>query len=442
MKEFKLSLFMIILLSTCILCLAEGKLSTPSESDNDSLPNARLDLVAEKLVSPIEFVSAADNTGRMFIVDQTGMIEIMIANGTVLDEPFLDARDRMVDLSPAYDERGLLGLAFHPDFAKNGRLFVLYSAPRRTGAPADWSCTNYISEFAVSKDNPNKTNMSSEKILLQIDKPQMNHNGGTIAFGPDGFLYVPLGDGGGAGDTGIGHQPDGNGQNTSVLLGKILRIDINSKSPGIEYGMPPDNPFVDEKEFRPEIFAYGLRNPYRISFDSGGNHSLFAADAGQDLWEEVDVIKKGGNYGWNIKEGTHCFDPENRMVSLPNCSAVGAVGEPLLDPIIEYGHDFGTVVIGGYVYRGKQLPDFEGSYIFGDWSKFEKEGDGSLLVAKPSNESRRWNWKEIWITNKPNGRIGSFIRSFGQDNDGEIYVLTSDVSGPSGNTGKVYKIVP
>jgi glucose/arabinose dehydrogenase/plastocyanin len=398
-----------------------------------------LELVAEGFVAPIGLVGPGDGTGRIFIVDQVGVIKVMMANGTLLDGHFLDLRDRMVQLMQGYDERGLLGLAFHPDFAKNGRLFVLYSAPLRPGAPAGWNCTTLVSEFKVFKDRPNQVDMGSERTILQVDKPQFNHNGGTIAFGPDGYLYIPLGDGGGAGDVGLGHSPDGNGQNASTLLGKILRIDVNNQS-GKGYSIPPDNPFVGKKEFRPEIYAYGLRNPYRIAFDASDGR-LFAADAGQDLWEEVDIIVKGGNYGWRIREGTHCFDPSSPKSPPSTCPEKGARGEPLLGPVIEYGHALGKVVVGGHVYRGRDLPELEGAYIFADWSDGFVKGNGTLLIATQSTQGT-WSWEEVGIATSSTGRVDAFIRSFGQDDLGELYLLTSDKLGPMGETGKVYKIVP
>jgi glucose/arabinose dehydrogenase len=416
-----------------------------AKSSSASAPEVGLKLVAQGFTAPIEFVSPEDNTGRMFVVDQIGIVKVMLANGTMQKEPFLDLSDRMVKLGQGYDERGLLGLAFHPNFAKNGRIFVLYSATLRAGAPTSFNCTNHVSEFTVSKDNPNGVNMSSERIILQVDKPQMNHNGGTIAFGRDGYLYIPLGDGGGANDVGVGHSPKtGNAQNTSTMLGKILRIDVNNISKGMAYSIPADNPFVVKEGYLPEIWAYGLRNPYRISFDKGGNNSLFLADAGQNLWEEVDIITKGGNYGWNIKEGAHCFDPNSPNKSPATCMNKGYKGESLIDPIIDYdGHKINrTVVVGGYIYRGKALPQFEGDYIFGDWSSSFTKGDGMLLAAMPSAAGMLWKIEEIKVAGNNTGRINAFVRSFGQDDQGELYVLTSDVAGPKGDTGEIYKIVP
>ncbi len=270
-----------------------------------------------------------------------------------------------------------------------------------------------------------------------MDKPQMNHNGGTIAFGPDGYLYLPLGDGGGANDVDTGHAPEGNGQNTSTLLGKILRIDVNNASAA--YGIPADNPFVGVAGYRPEIWAFGFRNPWRISFDNEGR--LFVSDAGQNLWEEVDIVTRGGNYGWNIREGTHCFDPNNASEPLASCTDKGLRGEPLLDPIIEYGHDGRAVVVGGYIYNGKALPELDGSYIFADWSSGFARGDGTLLLARPSQKGL-WTVEEIRVADSPNDRVNAYIRSLGQDDSGELYLITSENAGPKGETGKIYKIIP
>ena len=275
---------------------------TKSEASNDPtsmIPKVKLEMVAEGFTAPMEFISARDGTGRMFLVDQIGLIKIVKADGTVQEEPFLDVRDRMVELMSGFDERGLLGLAFHPDFANNGRLFVFYSAPLRSGAPEGWNCTSHVSEFSISKSDPNKADLSTEKILLQVDKPQFNHNGGTITFGPDGYLYIPLGDGGNADDVGLGHAPDGNGQNTTTLLGKILRIDVDNMDEGMAYAIPADNPFLDQRghssrdlrtgieESLENCFRYGrrsrsLRLRCRSEPVGGSGHS----DQRRQLWLE------------------------------------------------------------------------------------------------------------------------------------------------------------
>ncbi|MCL4534194.1 MAG: PQQ-dependent sugar dehydrogenase [Bacteroidetes bacterium] len=414
---------------------------TMPDLDSVARAGAGLRSVAEGLTAPVALVSPQDGTGRLFIVDQTGVIRVLMPDGELLEQAFLDLRQRMVRLNPLYDERGLLGLAFHPGFKDNGRFFVYYSAPLRAGGPRNWNHTSHVSEFRVSTDDTNVADARSERTVMQIDEPESNHNGGQITFGPDGYLYIPLGDGGAANDVGLGHGPRGNGQDKSVLLGKILRIDVDGGDP---YGIPPDNPFVGTQA-RGEIYAYGLRNPFRIAFDAGGQHDLFAGDAGQNQWEEVDIIVKGGNYGWNIKEGAHCFDPSDSMRTPPSCPSTGADGEPLIDPIIEYKNaaapgGIGQAVIGGFIYRGSALPRLQGLYVFGDWNA--GGGDGSLFVAAPPAGQGMWSMAELQVTTNPRGRVGAYVLSFGQDADGELYVLTSGAGGPSGNTGKVFKMVP
>ncbi|MGD1992630.1 MAG: PQQ-dependent sugar dehydrogenase [Anaerolineae bacterium] len=408
-------------------------------------PVVGLELVADGFAAPLALVASGDGSGRRFVLDQTGQIWILMPEGELEDDPFVDVSGRMVQLSGGYDERGLLGLAFHPDFAENGRFYLYYSAPLRDEAPAGWNHTSHISEFVVSQDDPNSADPDSERLLMQVDQPQSNHDGGQIAFGPDGYLYIPLGDGGGASDRGTGHNPElGNGQDTSTLLGSVLRVDVDGGDP---YGIPPDNPFSGE-EGREEIFAYGFRNPYRIAFDAGGERQLFVGDVGQNLWEEVDIVTRGGNYGWNIKEGTHCFDPLNPGVSPGECPDISEMGVALAAPIIEYQNanapgGLGRAVVGGMVYRGSALPAFQGRYVFGDWSTGFNRPDGTLLVATPPEMGEgMWPFEEVRIAARENGRLGSFLLSFGQDADLELYVLTSDTPGPSGDTGKVFKIVP
>jgi glucose/arabinose dehydrogenase len=426
------------------------KLAQPSGTFN---PAIGLKTVAEGLTAPMTAVSPDDGTGRLFIVDQTGTIRILDANGTLQKEPFLDISSKMVKLSQGYDERGLLGLAFHPDYKNNGRVFVYYSAPLRSSAPSDWDHTNRLSEFTVSRSDSNKVDMSSEKVLMQVDLPYSNHNGGQIRFGPDGYLYIPAGDGGGADDTGTGHTPMiGNAQDLTKPLGKVLRIDVNSISSNNPYGIPSDNPFLGNRSVLPEIFAYGLRNPAFASFDSQSG-LMFIGTAGQELFEGVDIIVKGGNYGWNIREGTHCFDPDHPMQPPTSCKTLGYKGEPLIGPIVELGHDIGETVVGGYIYRGNALPEFQGRYVFGDWS-----GNSPLLVATPpvdwkwsmpasadnltASDMQMWTTEEIKVATNPSGQLDAYLRGFGEDADHELYIMASETAGPSGATGKVYKIVP
>jgi glucose/arabinose dehydrogenase len=405
--------------------------------------------VAEGLTSPVALVEAPDGSGRLFVVDQVGLIRMITADGALAAEPFLDLRSRLAALRPSFDERGLLGLAFHPRFATTGRFYVYYSAPLRAGGPAGFDHTSRISEFRVSAE-PGRADAGSERVLLEVDQPQFNHNAGAVAFGPrDGFLYIALGDGGGANDTAAGHVEDwyaanagGNGQDvTRNLLGSILRIDVDAGTP---YGIPADNPFVNRAGLD-EIYAYGFRNPYRFSFDMGGTNDLLVGDAGQGMWEEVSLVTRGGNYGWNVKEGAHCFDAANNRATPPTCPAVDpATGIPLTDPVIEYPHlsngGLGLVVVGGHVYRGSALRHLRGRYVFGDWSRAFGTPDGTLLTAAP-RASGPWPVQELSISGRPGGRLGHFVLGLGQDLRGEMYVLTTDMTGPGGATGRIWRLV-
>lgn len=407
-------------------------------------------LVAENLVSPVALVEAPDDSKRLFIVDQVGMIRIHDPQKGLLEKPFLDLKDKIVKLKDAHEERGVLGLAFHPDYRENGRFFVYYSAPLDDDAPEGWDHTSHISEFEVSEDDPNMADRDSEDILLKVNQPQDNHNAGTLAFGPDNYLYIALGDGGGANDIDMGHVPDwydknagGNGQDVEQnLLGSILRIDVDGDSP---YDIPEDNPFVD-KEGMDEIYAYGLRNPYRFSFDLAGNNDLIAGDAGQVMWEEISVITKGGNYGWNVKEGFHCFNAYNNDKEKEECPKKDKMGNPLIDPVIEFkqgGTDHGgkgLVVIGGYVYRGSELKNMNGKYIFGTWTQHHGQPKGALFVADPK-DSGKWDFMDLKVNRSGVEGLGHYLLSFGQNNKGEMFVLTTDKAGPIGNTGKVYQLV-
>jgi glucose/arabinose dehydrogenase len=407
-------------------------------------PVVGLDLVGDGFTAPVVLVSPPDETGRLFVADQIGEIMIITPEGERVNEPFLDLSPRIVSLRQTFDERGLLGMAFHPNFMENGRFFVYYSAPLREGGPSGWDHTSHISEFRVSAEDPNRADPDSESIILQVDQPQFNHNGGGLTFGSDGYLYISLGDGGGAGDRGVGHPPLGNAQDLDTLHGSILRIDVDTEEP---YRIPMDNPQVGT-EGGDEIYAYGLRNPYRISFDAAGQHELFAADAGQDLWEAVYLIQPGGNYGWNIREGSHCFNPQSPLNPPSGCPDTGPRGEPLLDPIIEYPHinqpdGLGIAPIGGFIYRGEALPSFQGRYVFGDWTRSFVNPDGSLFVAtRPNPESEMWLLEELRIATTETGRVGGYVLGFGQDNHHDLYVLTTQFSGPTGTSGQVWRIIP
>jgi glucose/arabinose dehydrogenase len=367
---------------------------------------ARLQLVTNKILSPVAFGVPGDGSGRSFICQKEGKVWL-IQNGQLAAQPFLDVSSEMVKINPGYDERGLLGIAFHPRFKQNKKFYVYYSVPSST---AGANHKSRITEFTVSASNPNVADPASKRVVMEIEEPESNHNGGDLVFGPDGYLYVALGDGGGGGDK---HGSIGNGQNMKTLLGKIIRIDVN----GNPYNVPKDNPFVGRDGIRPEIWAYGLRNPWRISFDKATKR-LFAGDVGQNKYEEVDIITKGGNYGWRIMEGYHDFN-------VPD----GTDKSKLIAPIDEYNHDLGISVTGGYVYRGKALPALKGNYVFGDYN-----GKSWVLVQNGS----KWERADLELDGRP--AEGLQILSWGEDEAGELYMLCSS-STSEGFKGSVYKLV-
>lgn len=426
------------------------------KSDDDSTtkppPEMAIDLVliADGFVSPVGLVTAPNDSGWLYVIDQVGQVWIVDEDGNKMEESFLDVSDRMTPLNSNYDERGLLGMAFHPNYDSNGRFFVYYTAPPNPGGPEageTWNNISRISEFSVSGTNPAMANQASERVILEVDQPQGNHEGGTIAFGPDGYLYISIGDGGASNDVAPGHVEDwyevnagGNGQDIEAnLLGDILRIDIDGPQP---YGIPDDNPFVGQPGLD-EIYAYGFRNPFRFSFDMGGSNQLLAGDAGQGLFEEINLVEKGGNYGWNVKEGTICFDASNNENILDSCPEEDILGNVLQDPVIEIPNSSNpsggvtVTVIGGNVYRGSEIPDLEGKYIFGSFSK-DFEPTGEIFVATPDG-SMQWLYESLELASF-NGDIGYYLKGFGQDNNGEIYVAATSVLGPTGSTGKIYML--
>lgn len=393
-------------------------------------------IVTTDLSAPVFLTHAGDGSGRLFIIDQIGLIRI-VENGVLLPTPFLDIRPVMVTLNAGFDERGLLGLAFHPDYTNNGRFFIRYSAPRagQVGEPCfgtSRGCHEEIlAEYTVSA-NPNIANPNGT-ILFRIDEPEFNHNAGQVMFGPDGYLYFSLGDGGGANDglhlPSLPHGPIGNGQNIETALGSMLRIDVDGAFP---YEIPQDNPFVGGPGLD-EIWAYGFRNPYRFSFDDGpgGNGWMYLADVGQIRLEEINVVHNGGNYGWAIKEGTTCFDPFNPGTPPPICNSAG-----LIDPIAEYGRSDGIAVVGGFVYRGSVFRELYGKYVFGDWSLSFAQPQGNLYFIDLNFPSviRRFR-----ITAN-NVALGRYLLGVGRDEDGEIYIAVSRAAGPLSGTGEVHKI--
>jgi glucose/arabinose dehydrogenase len=410
-----------------------------------------LQIIADNLVSPLTLVEAPDGSKRLFIVDQVGKVWIIKSDSTRLSTPFIDIGAKLVPLQTSYDERGLLGMAFHPNFKTNGKFYLFYTAPPRSGGPqagTTWNNLTRISEFSVSSSDPNQADISSEKVILEADHPQLNHDGGTVSFGPDGYLYISIGDGGGADDDGVGHVSDwytvnagGNGQDIyHNLMGNILRIDINNGNP---YSIPADNPFAGTAAL-PEIYAFGFRNPYRFSFDMGGSHQLLMGDAGQSLYEEINLVIKGGNYGWNVKEGTVCFNTDNDLNTRNSCPATDSAGHPLIDPVIQLANDanpaggVATVIIGGNVYRGTTLPSMQGQYIFGIFSQ-DGSANAKIYAATPS-ASANWTYDAISLKDFPDN-LGQYLKGFGQDLSGEVYITTSSQQGLAGTTGKVYKLV-
>ena len=438
-----------------IIFISTGCKKSESPATNVT-PTPNLKLIADNLVSPLSVVEAPDSSHRLFIVDETGKIWIVPQNGTMLSTPFLDISSKLVSLNAAYDERGLLSLAFHPLFKTNGKFYIFYTAPPRAGGPTpgvNWNNLTRVSEFKVSSANANLADPASERVILEADHPQLNHNGGTVAFGPDGYLYISIGDGGNKDDVGNGHLADwyatnagGNAQNLwRNLMGKVLRIDVN----GSPYTIPPDNPFVASSNFKKEIYAYGFRNPYRFSFDMGGNHDLYLGDAGQSLYEEIDIVTKGNNYGWNVKEGAVCFDTDSDLLIRSTCPLTDSLGKNLIDPIIQLtnkanpnGQGIATVIVGGNVYRGNALPQLQGRYVFGIFSQggSGSAGANAKLYLGKSAVTGLWSYEDLSLKDYPNN-LGYYLKGFGQDLSGELYITVTGVQGISGTTGKVYKIV-
>lgn len=403
------------------------------------MPEVALEPLVKGMAAPTDVVTAPD--GSMYALDQPGTV-YRIDRGKL--ETFADIQERVIDLDPSYDERGLLGMAFHPDWPEAPRLFLYYSTPLRSPAPSGYDHTNVLAAFEV--DEEGEFLPQSEHIVLSLDWPAPNHDGGTLMFGPDRKLYVSLGDGGKAADQGLGHPPMGNGQDWTTLMGSILRIDPEAGDP---YGIPADNPFVGDHPGADEIWAYGLRNPYAYSFDPETGR-LFAGDVGQDLVEELDLIEKGKNYGWSIKEGTLCFDPDDVHHPAKSCPDEGPHGEPLVPPLLQYAQPdtvladeydvHGISIIGGQVYRGSKIPELDGVYVFGDWSRSMDQAQGVLLAARPDEDG--WRLERLSVADAPEQHIGRYIRGFGQDLEGEVYVATSDRRGTVGDTGAVWRLTP
>lgn len=399
----------------------------PGESE--SIPiSITLVKVADGLVDPVNVVSARDGSGRLFVVERNGVVRLVTQDGQLAEEPFLDISDQVLD---AFLEQGMYDLEFHPDYANNGRFFVHFAELMRNG-------DGMIVEYSVSADNPDQADPESARPLLQIDQPWANHNGGELAFGPDGYLYIGSGDGGWEGD------PLAAGQNLNTLLGKLLRIDVNNED-GRPYAIPADNPFaasqapqsiqlfgITEETFsnihttaRPEIWAYGLRNPWKFQFDRQTG-DLYLPDVGQNHWEEINFqpadSQGGENYGWDFLMGTHCFP-----IQASACNAVGVL------PVAEYSHELGCSVTGIGIYRGAEFADLDGIYFSGDYCS-------GIIWGLTHDDGGAWRYAEVLDTNLQ-------ITSGGEGEDGNLYVTSCNCNygGPAPEEnppGSLWRIVP
>jgi glucose/arabinose dehydrogenase len=341
---------------------------------------------------PLLLTHAGDGSDRVFVGIQQGTIHVFPNDQAATEtKVFLDITSQ-VRYSDAENEEGMLGLAFHPKYKTNGEFFVFYT-------DRNAKLTNVVSRFRVSKSDPDKADPASEEVLLRFNKPFWNHDGGTICFGPDGYLYITHGDGGAAND------PYGNGQNLKTLLGKVLRIDVDRKEGDKNYAVPKDNPFVGRDGASPEVWAYGLRNIWRMAFDRQTG-SLWAGEVGQNLYEEINLITKGGNYGWNPRESLHPF----------GAKGVGPRND-MLEPIWEYHHDVGKSITGGAVYRGKRVPELQGHYIYGDYVT------AKIWALRYDNDKKRVT------ANRTIADRGLPILSFGEDQEGDVYLMTYSATG-------------
>ncbi|KAK2847141.1 hypothetical protein Q5P01_010140 [Channa striata] len=395
-------------------------------------PQGCLELCLQEVVNglrnPVAMIHANDGTHRFFVAEQLGYVWVYLANGSRIDRPFLNLTRAVLTSPWAGDERGFLCIALHPRFPTVNKAYVYYSVSVKREEKIR------ISEFTLSAHDENQLDHSSERTILEVVEPASNHNGGQLLFGNDGYLYIFIGDGGRAGDP---FGKFGNSQNKSTLLGKVLRIDVDNNDDGAPYSIPSDNPFLREKA-RPEIYAYGVRNMWRCSIDRGdpttgqGRDRMFCGDVGQNKYEEVDLIVKGGNYGWRAKEGFSCYDRK-----LCQNSSL----DDIL-PIFAYPHKLGKSVTGGYIYRGCQMPNLNGLYIFGDFMS------GRLMSLKENATTGEWQYNEICMGRDQTCRFPKLINtyykyiiSFAEDESGELYFLATGVPSATARAGVVYKIV-
>jgi glucose/arabinose dehydrogenase len=374
-----------LLLAMFLACKTDQNTpATPTTPVVPTNPNATwrvVDAFANlSFTNPIELLHAGDGSNRVFVLEQRGVVRVFANNPNVTqNDIFIDISSRVA----SGGETGLLGMAFHPNFNTNGQIFLHYT--RRTNGQL---------QSVISRFSSNRTvgDPASEQVLLAYNQPFANHNAGSILFGRDGFLYITTGDGGSGGD------PQNNSQNLGNLLGKILRIDVNRAEGGLAYGIPADNPFRNQANARAEIFAYGLRNPWKLTADRS-NGRMWIADVGQNNREEIDILERGANYGWRVAEGRECYNPAN------NCNRAG-----LTEPIFDYGTSEGRSITGGYVYRGRKLPNLAGRYVYGDYVS------GNIWSLDYNETSRT-------ATNATLTRLIGSLSSFGEDEAGELYLL-------------------
>uniref|UniRef100_A0A3B4GEC7 HHIP-like protein 1 n=1 Tax=Pundamilia nyererei TaxID=303518 RepID=A0A3B4GEC7_9CICH len=385
--------------------------------------------VANGLRNPVAMIHADDGTHRFFVAEQLGYVWVYLANGSRIDRPFLNLTKAVLTSPWTGDERGFLCIALHPRFTTVRKAYVYYSASVKKEERIR------ISEFTVSAHDDNQLDHSSERTILEVVEPASNHNGGQLLFGHDGYLYIFIGDGGRAGDP---FGKFGNSQNKSTLLGKVLRVDVDFNDNSAPYSIPSDNPFLGEKEARPEVYAYGVRNMWRCSIDRGdpvtteGRGRMLCGDVGQNKYEEVDLIVKGGNYGWRAKEGFSCYDRKLCQNS--------SLDDVL--PIFAYPHKLGKSVTGGYIYRGCQMPNLNGLYIFGDFMS------GRLMSLRENVTTGEWQYNEICMGRDQTCRFPKLINSyykyiisFAEDEAGELYFLATGVPSATARGGVIYKIV-
>ncbi|KAM3595498.1 uncharacterized protein V6R79_024376 [Siganus canaliculatus] len=399
------------------------------QSDLDGCLQLCLEEVANGLRNPLAMVHANDGTHRFFVAEQVGLVWAYLPDRSRLEKPFMNITKVVLTSSWEGDERGFLGLTFHPRHKHNRKLYVYYTVE------VGFDEKIRISEFHVSANDMNVVDHSSERVILEIDEPASNHNGGQLLFADDGYLYIFTGDGGMAGDP-FGKY--GNAQNKSTLLGKVLRIDVDGNERGPLYRIPADNPFIHEQGARPEIYAYGVRNMWRCSVDHGdpltkeGKGRIFCGDVGQNKFEEIDIIEKGRNYGWRAKEGFSCYDKK----LCTNTSLDDVL------PIYAYPHKMGKSVTGGYVYRGCEYPNLNGMYIFGDFMS------GRLMSLREDTNTGEWEYNEICmgigLTCAFPGLINNYhqyIISFAEDEAGELYFMATSIPSATSPLGVIYKVV-